>query len=253
MLCVLQVWLAEDAIPRLVTAKLKYPEAFAVSANVINNPPLSFLHYHLGALHPFLPELSGTQDQLPSEDETDPVETRTIIPWRPSHYPYWEGPADFEWSLEAEPPSKNHRWLRVEDEKAINRTPVAKLTYDVWGPTYESWAIAAQQHYSLLENLERDRTDVYRFEKPWDMKGERIRINVLAILGSDVLDTDVDHWPNDRGDEDMIVLDLPRQLGRRKYFPSPLLLMHPHRALFRLRSLSILPALITRTGMHFLA
>lgn len=48
------------------------------------------------------------------------------------------------------------------------------------------------------------------------MQGERIRINCLAILGDDILDTDVEHWPNNRGDEDMIVLDLPKKLQRRE-------------------------------------
>jgi len=96
----------------------------------------------------------------------------------------------------------------------LNRTPVAQLTYDVWGRTYESWAIAAQQHYSLLENIEKEQLDLYKFDKAWDMKGDRIRINFLAILGSDVLDTDVFNWPDNQGDEDMIVLNLPHDLGR---------------------------------------
>lgn len=231
----------------MVTTKLKHPEALAVSANVINNPPLSFLHYHIGALHPYFPEVPDDLDlntllPLPegeekeesgntSEDGPKPdvedesgteagneatiVESRSIPSWRASDYPYWEGPANFEWSLDYRPPSDNHRWLRVQDDKALNRTPVAKLTYAMWGPTYESWAIAAQQHYSLLENIERGRLDAYKFEKPWDMKGERIRINALAILGSDVLDSDVWNWPDNQGDEDMIVINLPRDLGRR--------------------------------------
>jgi hypothetical protein len=138
-------------------------------------------------------------------------------PWRPSAYPKWTGAADFAWSLAyAPPPFPNHRWLRVADDKALNRTPVAELTYDVWGPTYESWAIAAQQHYSLLENIETEQLDLYRFEKPWNMRGERIRINFLAVLGSDILDSDVFHWPDNQGDEDMIVLTLPHDLGRRE-------------------------------------
>ena len=60
--------------------------------------------------------------------------------------------------------------------------------------------------------------DLYKFDHPWDMKGERIRINFLAILGSDVLDMDVFNWPDNQGDEDMLVLTLPHDTGRREYF-----------------------------------
>lgn len=192
----------------MVTTKLKYPDSFAVSANVINGPPLSFLHFHLGALHPYFPEL-----------EADPTYTNhsSSENWRPSSHPFWSGPSTFRWPQDGDPPGGGkHRWLRVNDDRALHRTPVANLTYDFWGPTYESWAIAAQQHYSLLENLERNTTDLYKFQPPWNMQGERIRINCLAILGDDILDTDVEHWPNNKGDEDMIVLDLPKKLQRRE-------------------------------------
>jgi hypothetical protein len=277
-----QVWFADDTIERLVKRKLERRDALAVSANIINNPPLSFLHYHMGALHPYFPDLPKGFDyntlkppppDPPKEEEEEGVkyeeiflnaelhpieETVEIVeiqpeklqseedeetfeeveqerttlskrlatfghktPWRPSEDPNWTGPDNFEWSLDwTPPPFPNHRWLRVSDDKALNRTPVAHLTYEVWGPTYESWAIASQQHYSLLENIETERLDLYKFDHPWDMKGERIRINFMAILGSDVLDTDVFHWPDDQGDEDMLVLTLPHDTGRREYFLS---------------------------------
>ncbi|EEA23726.1 conserved hypothetical protein [Talaromyces marneffei ATCC 18224] len=203
------VWFADDTIERLVKRKLERRDALAVSANIVNNPPLSFLHYHMGALHPYFPDLPKNFD----------YNTRAALglktPWRPSEDPNWTGPDDFEWSLDwTPPPFPNHRWLRVADDKALNRTPVAHLTYEVWGPTYESWAIASQQHYSLLENIETEKLDLYKFDHPWDMKGERIRINFMAILGSDVLDTDVFHWPDNQGDEDMLVLTLPHDTGR---------------------------------------
>ncbi|OAX78936.1 hypothetical protein ACJ72_06750 [Emergomyces africanus] len=200
------LWLADDAIPHMVTTKLKYPDSFAVSANVINGPPLSFIHFHLGALHPYLPELEGD----PTYNNHSEFEN-----WRPSSHPFWSGPSDFEWPPTYDPPSgRTHRWLRVENDKALHRTPAAKLEYAFWGTSYESWSIAAQQHYSFLENLERDTTNLYKFQPPWNMQGERIRINCLAILGDDILDTDVENWPDDRGDEDMIVLELPEKLQR---------------------------------------
>lgn len=209
----------------MVTTKLKRPDSFAVSANIINNPPLSFLHYHFGALHPYFPEMPGA----PNQNQNEPLEavttTATITSWRSSDHPYWEGPDHYEWPLDKDPPSDGHRWLRVQDNKALNRTPVSHLTYDFWGTTYESWAIAAQQHYSLLENLEHDQIDLYRFEPPWDMGGQRIRINALAILGDDILDSDIDNWPKDKGDEDMLVIELPKRFGRRKPISSSFIIV----------------------------
>lgn len=217
------MWIDDDTIPRMVTTKLKNPDFLAVSANVINGPPLSFLHYHHDALHPYFPEIhkpESTGETKGSQPAQHKVAKRSLPSWRPSEHPFWEGPNDFQWPLDKEPPSDGHRWLRVEDDKALNRTPVAKLTYDFWGQTYESWAIAAQQHYSLLENIEKETLENYKFSPPWNMRGERIRINALAILGDDILDTDVNNWPNNRGDEDMIALDLPKNLNRRTFIHS---------------------------------
>lgn len=98
----------------------------------------------------------------------------------------------------------------------ITQTPVSSLKYDVWGESYTSWAIAAQMHYSLFENIERNSLNLYKFNKPWNMDGERIRINFMCVFADDILDTDVENWPKDRGDEDMIVMDLPKKLRRRK-------------------------------------
>ncbi|KAI9755129.1 MAG: glutamine--fructose-6-phosphate transaminase (isomerizing) [Chaenotheca gracillima] len=205
--CVInQVWLADDAIPRMVEHKLKNPDDFAVSANVINNPPLSFLHYHFGALHPYFPELN---------DKGTPVKKpKHFASWKASDHPYWEGPDDFRWDLKLDPPAKGHRWLRVEDDKAISRTPIADVKYAMWGYTYRSWAIAAQQHYSFLENLEKGQLDLYKFQRPWSMTGERIRINALVVWADDILDSDIDSWQPDKSDEEMIVMELPKKFGR---------------------------------------
>ncbi|WEW55522.1 hypothetical protein PRK78_000953 [Emydomyces testavorans] len=200
------VWLADDAIPRIVDRKVNNPNDFAVSANIINNPPLSFMHYHFGALHPYFPELD--------ENGNATTKANSNKAWRPSAHPYWTGPLDFTWPLDANPPTKDHRWLRVEDDKALSRTPVANLKYEVWGNTYTSWAIAAQQHYSFLENLETGNLHLYKFEQPWNMANERIRINVLAVMADDILDSDIDTWPKERSDEEMIVMELPKLYSR---------------------------------------
>ncbi|UNI25015.1 hypothetical protein JDV02_010723 [Purpureocillium takamizusanense] len=196
------LWMADDAIPRLVAQKIARPQDLVVSANIINNPPLGFMHYHMGALHPYFPDT-----EAPAE------EADATTPWKPSQHPYWEGPADYTWPLDKKPPHKNHRWLRVQDDNMMGQTPAAELKYEVWGPSYESWAIAAQMHYSLLENIENDRTDAYKFGT-WDMHGHRIRINFMCFYADDILNTDVENWPKNRGDEDMVVIDLPKQLNR---------------------------------------
>lgn len=96
------------------------------------------------------------------------------------------------------------------------QTPAAELKYEVWGSSYDSWAIATQMHYSLLENIERKQLDLYKFPKPWLMNGERIRINFICIYGDDIISTDVENWPKGFGDEDMIAIELPKKLRRRK-------------------------------------
>lgn len=99
----------------------------------------------------------------------------------------------------------------------MSQTPAAQLKYEVWGDSYSSWAIAAQMHYSLLENIESDKLGLYKFRPPWDMHGERIRINFICFYADDILNTDISTWPRDRGDEDMIAIDLPKRLHRRKW------------------------------------
>lgn len=199
-----EVWMADDAIPRLVTRKMKHSTDLVVSANIINNPPLGFLHYHMGALHPYFPDTSTLVDLQ-----------NAAIPWRPSYYPTWEGPASYTWTADQNPPHKGHRWLRVKEENMMSQTPAAELKYEVWGTSYESWAIAAQVHYSLLENIEKNELELYKF-RAWTMHGDRIRINFMCFYADDILDTGVASWPKDKGDEVMIVLELPMRLNRCK-------------------------------------
>lgn len=181
---------------------MSHPEDLVVAANTINNPPLGFFHYHIGALHPYFPEI---------EKPTD-VHSK----WRPSEHPLWVGPDDFNWPLDKAPPYKKHRWLRVQDDTFIDRTPVDNLKYEFWGDSHSNWAIGAQMLYSLLENIENDAVDVYKFDKPWVMGEDRMRINFICVYSDDILDTDIENWPKDKSDEDMIAMVLPKELHRRK-------------------------------------
>ncbi|KAG7403083.1 hypothetical protein Forpi1262_v018823 [Fusarium oxysporum f. sp. raphani] len=202
------LWFDDNAIPSLVTRKIEHPEDFVVAGNIINNPPLGFIHFRMGALHPYFPE-----PKQPS------YITNGTDNWKPSRHGFWDGPKNFTWDVEKPPPVwPHHGWLRVQDDAMIYQTPVAKLKYEVWGTSYQKWSIAAQMHYSLLENIENDALDLYKFET-WTLYGDRIRINFICIYANDILDADPEHWPKNRGDEDMIVLDLPEKLRRRKLSP----------------------------------
>ncbi|KAF5680015.1 hypothetical protein FHETE_557 [Fusarium heterosporum] len=200
------VWIDDNAIPSLVTRKIENPDDFVVSGNIINNPPLGFFHMRMGAIHPYFPERFEPFNVTNATDY-----------WKPSRHPSWEGPRKLKWNLENDPPEwKNHRWLRVPHDSMLYQTPAAQLKYEVWGESYKNWAIASQMHMSLFENIEKDQLDLYKFEKPWIMYEDRIRINFMCIYSDDILNTDPDNWPEGRGDEDMIVLDLPEKLRRRE-------------------------------------
>lgn len=85
--------------------------------------------------------------------------------------------------------------------------------YDKSGPGWSNWAIASQEHYSFLDNLERDRLEIYHFDT-WDYQYERLSINMIAIWGDDV----VDNRPFPEDDEQWLTVDLPQKLGRRKQY-----------------------------------
>jgi hypothetical protein len=211
------------------------PDDLLVSGNVINNPPLAFMHYHLGAMHPYFPEYiepaeeeEEEEKEMDEEDEENEEQDKAspsslmrrqiTSSWRPSDDPNWQGPDGYSWSLDNKPPRSPHRWLRLEDDDALDHTPASKLTYEVWGDSYESWAIAAQMHYSLLENIEGGDTklDLYKFGSgsTWTMGGERIRINFMCIEADQVLDTLDDEGWTKMGDEDMLTIILPAKLHR---------------------------------------
>ena len=225
----LQVYAGPEAIPKLVYTKLNHPKSFVVSANVINSPVLGWLHYHLGAIRAYLPELSP-----PSTDTEDAHETAET--WRASELPSWHGPEDFTFPLvdkgdgmfgglktgdPGAPPFDGHRWLPLKNSTTeIYRTPIAKVEYAPWGTGWTSWAIAAQQHYSFLEHLEKGMTKLYHFgsgkdaieEGIWDASYTRLNINFLAIWGYDVLSV----LPIKGSDEEYLTVDAPKRLGRRK-------------------------------------
>lgn len=203
-----------------MTTKIQHPEYFLVSANIINHPLMGWIHYHLGAFHPYLPEVNET-DVLEDFSPKDSVSAHAS--WRHTDYPYWQGPPDWTVDLGVGAPYDGHRWLRLADQNTMHRTPASLIEYGVWGTGAKSWAIAAQTHYSFLENLSTNQLDVYRFNRIWLANSERLSINFIALWADEVLD----NLPmSDSDDEQWITVTLPTQLGKSVAVDSNALATH---------------------------
>ena len=197
----LQVFIGKDCIKEMVAAKVAHPEHFMISANVINNPALSWVHYHQDAVLPYLPELV----QRPRNDTPS---------WRASKLPIWQDAALFDRRQKMDPPFQGHRWLPLPPGYTLDGTPITTTEYDALGFGWWNWALGAQEHYSFLDHLERDNLKVYDFGT-WDYHYGHLSINMLAFWGDDI----VDNYPfsPDWNDETWLTELLPEKLGRRKY------------------------------------
>ncbi|KAI4209179.1 MAG: hypothetical protein LQ351_007854 [Letrouitia transgressa] len=222
------VYFDDNAISNVVYTKVKHPDSFAVVANLINSPETGWLHYHFGAIHAYLPETKPPPED-PSGASLGPKA------WRASKLPIWdeEGEMHFEVTMDkpddgavlepdnpAAPPFKGHRWLPLPDpEKNLHRTPYQESRYDPYGPDWKSWALAAQAHYSLLQNIESGTLDQYHYgttspkdhEGVWNTGYGRMNINFMAIWGKDVLD----NLPFSTSDDEMVLSqEIPLKLQR---------------------------------------
>jgi hypothetical protein len=199
------VYIGDSTITTMVEAKAAHPEKLLVSANVINNPAMSWVHYHLmGAILPYLPEFVRPTNE-------------TEVSWRASELPFWHDSDDFYHRERFNPPSDNHRWLPLGPGYTLDGTPITTTSYNPWGNAWNNWAIAAQEHYSFLEHLENNDLEKYQYDL-WDYHYGRLSINLICIWGDDIVDnlgfTD---------DEQFLTVELPKKLGRRKHTP-----IHPH-------------------------
>ena len=207
----------------MVHTLLDHPEAHDVAANIINSPLAHWLHYHTEAILPYLPETTAPPPQNA---------TKT---WRASKLPRypldanvadkWEFPkrpnGGFNISEKGGPPYKNHRWLPMEPtSENLMKTPVAAgAEYNAFGKGWVQWTMAAQQHYSLLEHMEKDTFDRYwagNRDGIWNMQYSRYNLNFLAIWGSSVAMMDVVE-----DDEEALTVMIPKALKRRKLSPFP--------------------------------
>ena len=179
----------------------------------------------MDAMHPYLPEFHNAEFEPPNPEHHDAFDVALDRhkSWRYTDYPLWGGPEDWFFDHTSDPPYVGHRWLRLPSENEIHRTPIVDIEYKTWGTGLKSWAIAAQEHYSFLENLQRDpNLSMYKFGRPWITDYRRLSINFMALLADDVLD----NLPVKGIDEEWLTVDLPKSLSRHVVVESEALAVH---------------------------
>ncbi|KAF4976568.1 hypothetical protein FZEAL_6779 [Fusarium zealandicum] len=199
------VFMEDSVIPSIIKKRVEHPEYYAVSANVVNQPLLSWVHWNLGAVKPYLPEVNR-KGAIVSFDITDWKK----YDWHASTMPAWKGPNPFtleEWEAD----DKQHRWLPVKGspDHILDMTPIEQTEYHPMGRGWTEWKIGAQEHYSFFENLENNRLSQYKFDT-WDFQYERMGIQFIAIMGKDINIAK----PIEADDENHFSCTMPRQLGR---------------------------------------
>lgn len=184
------IFIHPDAIPQLVHTRIATPHPFAVSANLVNSPLTGYEHFHYGAIHAFRPDPNtkpshvATESWRPSEKQPFPASKMPdlnmsdikslslddeIFPERPYFgHPFLLSEGD-PYDLMKTPMGLN--WLRGGDRG------VAAAYEAAW----ESWAVAAQQQYSLLKNLEDDAVHRYFFGSPLDFSRSRANASTVAL------------------------------------------------------------------------
>ena len=178
--------------------KVEHPEYIIVSANLVVQFAFAWIHYHLGAIHPYLPELDPYKSKKPTSS------------WRKSELPFWVGPEDYNVTNYTDP--AYHRWLPLAPGTgSTDSTPIAQTKYMVGGSGWDDWKVGAQQHYSFLENLEKGELWRYVFDM-WDVQYDRLSINFMAIMGDDI----VAMSPMPKDDEELITQKYSKKTGRRE-------------------------------------
>ena len=166
---------------------------------------ISWIHWNLGAIKPYLPE-TGVKYREPKELQT--------VDWRASALSAWHGDREYRnWWNWTSPDNQKHRWLPVrgKNDHVLDRTPIEHTAYDPFGKGWSSWQIGAQEHYSFLENLENNELWRYQFHT-WDFQYARVGIQFIAIMGKDINLAK----PIAKDDEQHFAVTIPQKLGRRK-------------------------------------
>ncbi|KAA8908135.1 hypothetical protein FN846DRAFT_906347 [Sphaerosporella brunnea] len=180
-------YISDAAIPALVQHRLAHKAPLMISANTINNPPLSQLHARLGAVRPFLPEPL-------------PPKPTPLTNWRTSSLPLLPPPKA---GYTPKAPKSHHRWLPVNATN-LDSTPAR---YD---GDWTGWEVAAQAHYSFFQNAEiAGGLAGYNFGA-WDMEYERLGVGMVALWGKDA----VEHLPVNRDEAGFWTVDISKKLKR---------------------------------------
>ncbi|KAI1438150.1 hypothetical protein GGR50DRAFT_533939 [Xylaria sp. CBS 124048] len=238
------IYIHHDAIPQLVHTRLAVPHAFAVSAQLVNSPITGLEQFHHGAIYPFVPDPRETPRHSGSET------------WRPSKldkYPaskldYLKNQDD-QSVMYPDVPYDGHPYVLLsEDNFDLLHTSMGRYDqhpgkdFIAFSPIWRSWAMGAQQQYSLLYNLEKNQISRYFFGRPapypanakgpdmnrtittpkeegqrvlggeqiFDTQFRRYNLNFCAVWGADIKD----HLPMDNDDENAITHAIPKKTGR---------------------------------------
>ncbi len=172
------VFIDDDAILSMICTKLMHPEHYIVSANVVNQPLMSWVHWNLGAVRPYMPDTKNAYPALLPGEHVD---------WRASSLPEWQGSGSFKVLEWKSPDKKMHRWLPLSGRKdhILDNTAIKETEYDAFGRGLQHWQIAAQQHMSFFEHLENEELWRYMFNS-WDFQRKRMGIQFIAIMGIDI-------------------------------------------------------------------
>ena len=231
------VWLSDTAVEEMVTSLFKHDEAFAVLGNLVNSAALGWMHLHQGAIHGFLPEHAPPTDPHPLAYGPKA--------WRITPLPHYKIP-DGQDKIQPFPDTKktfdgdrtgigevggapyfNHRWLPVPDY-LLHLTPMWRTEYSPNSADWRGWQLGAQQHYSLLWNLEdADGLSAYHFGDPeglWNMHYMHANINLMAVWADEILD----NLPFDvrEDDEAHFTVHLPQKLKKQVYVQTRAIASH---------------------------
>lgn len=221
-------YIHDNAIPQLIQSRIDNPDAFAISANLINSPLTGWLHYHLGAIHAYLPEMPTSRKSRPHRGLSKPT-------WRPSELPLY----DHDLSQGTSPSQKmmkvpfmGHRWLPVKQNGPIDvlATPFGQVDSPrilEFEQLWRDWTLAAQQHYSLFQNLEDDAMHRYHLGPSgglWNTQYKRFNLNFVAVWGRDVRA----NLPIDADDEEAFTVTLPHRTRRPLLIDTRAVVSHFH-------------------------
>lgn len=206
----MQVYIEDGTILSMAHTRAKRSDFYLVSANVVNQPLSSWLHLSLGAVKPYLPD-NGTYTMPEGK-----------VNWRTSRLPSWKGSPEFDVDKWILPKNRQHRWLPVTGKKdhVLHNTPIVHTVYDAYKDQGKwKWMAAAQQHYSLLENLEKGELSRYKFHL-WNYQELGMGTQFIAMTGKDINAAK----PIDVADDRQLAVAMPRKIGRRELTGFPLAL-----------------------------